>query len=128
MTSMPRRETMRYIKPKESDTDRAHRLLGEIVRDHGQGDRYRFTQALIVRLHAMRLSPAVLLTSEGVDAVIAVATALDDWRELEPTRARTLPKVWLNALHAVAGRPTAASFHPRTSFTTSRFTNNIKIR
>lgn len=127
----------KFQKPPESDVDRVHRLFTGIVRKHALGDTRGFARALAFRLHTMRMTPSVLLTPEGHDAVEAIAMALEDWRQLADNRSQQLPKVWLAALVAIgAWTDMQAALRDLQSrdvrrhwpTTPTRFTNGIKIR
>jgi hypothetical protein len=126
-----KRHTTHYVKPAESDADRIHRQLDEIVRTYRHGAyHYQFARALIMRLHAMRLSPATLLTSEGVDAVTAIAMALEDWDELARSTAQQPSRAWLDVLRHVGGKAPYDWRNTRDlrESTSSHFTNGIRIK
>lgn len=120
---------MKYRVQPPTDAERAHTELRKIVDTHcGARNRYRFTCALAAQLHRMKLRPSTLLTSEGFDAVTAIAVLIDDAQcAVYADRQDMLPKVWLSAIQAVS-QPPPFTDQPSRFAQRGHFTNTIKVK
>jgi hypothetical protein len=97
--------------------------------------RNNFAWRLIVQLHQMRIRPSLLLTTEGVDAVTAVALALG--KQHRDTRGWTLPQAWRTIAELVNAEKPRTLFEGAAEYvdTTSghrralapRFANKIRV-
>ena len=114
------------------DIENAVAKLNAIVTEHCNGERYRFTRALFMRLRMMKFSITTLSTAEGVDAAtaIAMAVAAENWMELAQTTSHTLPKTWQDILKRIGGADITDRYQPKMGtlhLFSSNFTNSVRI-